>query len=66
VVILVRAKFFIALEVDEAESDVPVAKRCENTEETWSFNYATGEIKQVANAEPLQLFKKYLPNRRAK
>jgi len=66
VVILVRAKFFTALEVDEAESDMPSAKRCGESEETWSFNYATGEIKQVGNAEPLHLFKKYLPYRRAK
>jgi hypothetical protein len=66
VVILVRAKFFTAREVDETESDVPSAKRCGESEETWSFNYATGEIRQVGNAEPLHLFKKYLPNRRAK
>lgn len=61
VVILVRAKFYTALEVDETESDVPVAKRCGDTEETWSFNYVTGEIKQAGNAEPLRLFKKFLP-----
>jgi hypothetical protein len=66
VVILVRARFFTALEVDETESDVPAAKRCGDTEETWSFNYATGEIKQVGNAAPLHLFKKFLPNRRVK
>jgi hypothetical protein len=66
VVILVRAKFFTALEVDETESDVPAAKRCGNTEETWSFNYATGEVKQVGNAETLHLFKKFQPNRQAK
>ena len=65
VIILVRAKFSTALEVDETEADVPAAKRCGNTEETWSFNYATGEIKQVANTEPLHLFKKFLPNGRA-
>ena len=58
VIILVQAKFFTALEVDETEADVPVAKRCGNTEQTWSFNYATGEIKQVGNAEPLHLSKK--------
>jgi hypothetical protein len=63
VVILVRAKFFTAIDEDETESDVPAAKRCGDTEETWSFNYATGEIKQVGNAEPLNLFKKFLPGR---
>jgi hypothetical protein len=61
VVILLRAKFFTALEVDETESDVSAAKRCADTQETWSFNYATGEVKQVGNAEPLHLFKKFLP-----
>jgi len=66
VVILLRAKFFTALEVDETESDVPAAKRCGDTEETWSFNYATGEVKKVGDAEPLHLFKKFLPNRQAK
>lgn len=64
--ILVRAKFFTATDVDETEEDVPPAKRCGNTEETWSFNYATGEIKQVANTEPLLLFRKFLPNRHDK
>ena len=66
VVILVRAKFSTAHEVDETESGVPTAKRCGDTEETWSFNYATGEVKQVGNTEPSHLFKKFLPNRQAK
>ncbi|MGH9502780.1 MAG: hypothetical protein ACRD20_08020 [Terriglobales bacterium] len=57
VIILVRARFSTALDVDETEADVPAAKRCDHTEQTWSFNYATGEIKQVGNAEPLHLFK---------
>jgi len=65
-VILVRAKFFTALEVDETESDVPAAKRCGDNEETWSFNYATREVRQVGNAEPFHLFKKFVPNRQAK
>ena len=64
IVILIRAKFFTPAEVDETEADVPAAKRCGRTEETWSFNYATGETKQVGNAEPLHLFKKFLPNGR--
>jgi hypothetical protein len=64
VVILIRAKFFTPLEADESEADLPAAKRCRRTEETWSFNYATGETKQVGNAEPLHLFKKFLPNGR--
>ncbi len=64
--ILVRAQFFTAFDEGDTEEDVPPAKRCGNAEETWSFNFATGEIKQVANTEPLQLFKKFLPNRRDK
>ncbi len=58
IVILIRAKFFTALDVGDTEADVPVAQRCGTTEETWSFNYATGEIKQVGSTEPLLLFKK--------
>jgi hypothetical protein len=52
---VVRAHFSTALDVDETEEDVPPAKRCGNAEETWSFNFATGEIRQVANTQPLQL-----------
>jgi hypothetical protein len=61
-VILVRAKFFTALEADETEADVPVEKRCANTQETWSFNDATGEVKQVGSGEPLHIFQKFLAN----
>jgi hypothetical protein len=64
VVILVRARFFTPVDADETEADVPAAKRCGRTEETWSFNYATGQTKQVGNAEPLHLFKKFLANGR--
>ena len=59
--ILVRVRFYTATEVDETEEDVPLAKRCGNAEETWSFNFATGEIRQVADTQPLHLFKKFLP-----
>lgn len=62
--ILVRAQFSTAIDLDETEENVPAAKRCGNAEETWSFNFGTGEIRQVANTQPLQLFKKSLPNRR--
>ena len=64
--ILVRTRFFTAFDVDETVEDVPLAKRCGNAEETWSFNFATGEIKQVANTQPLQIFKKSLANQRDK
>lgn len=62
--ILVRAQFYTAFDADETEKDVPPEKRCEDTKETWSFNFAAGEIKKVTNAQPLLLFKKTLPNRR--
>lgn len=62
VVILVRAKLFTALEPEESEADVPIAKHCTNGEETWSFNYASGEIKPVGSGEPLHLVRKFLPN----
>jgi len=62
--ILVRARFYTATEVDETEEDVPAEKRCGHAEETWSFNFATGEIRQATNTQPLLLFKKSLPNRR--
>ena len=61
--ILVRANFSTFMDVDETEADVPLAKRCEKTEETWSFSFATGEIKQVSNTEPLHLFKRFVPHR---
>ena len=66
VIILVRAQFYTPLDVDETEEDVPVARRCGNSEETWSFNFATGEIRQVADTQPLLLFRKFLPNQREK
>jgi hypothetical protein len=62
VVILVRAQLSTPLDVDEREQDVPPARRCANTQQTWSFNYGTGEVKQVANTERLQIFKRFLPN----
>ena len=62
--ILVRAQFYTALDVDEIEENVPPAKRCGHAEETWSFNFGTGEIMRAANRQPLQLFKKSRLNRR--
>ncbi|MGA8025951.1 MAG: hypothetical protein WB992_02320 [Bryobacteraceae bacterium] len=64
--ILVRAQISTALDVGDTERDVPLAKRCANTQETWSFDYGTGEVKQVANTERMQLVKRFLPNRRDK
>lgn len=60
--ILVRAKFSTAIEADQTEQDIPPAKRCQSAEETWSFNFATGEIRRVTNTQPLELFKGFLPN----
>jgi hypothetical protein len=66
VVILIRVKFFTFFDVDETEVDVPAAKRCRRAEETWSFNYANGEIKKLENTEQLHLFKTFVPNGRRK
>lgn len=60
--ILVRARLSTAVDVGETLEDVPPAKRCGDTEETWSFDFSTGEIKQMANTQPLQVFKKSSPN----
>lgn len=62
VVILVRARLSTALEPEESEADVPIAKRCTKKEETWSFNYANGETKLLGSGEPLHVFRKFLPN----
>ena len=64
ITILIRARFSTALDVDESDADVLPSKRCGNTEETWSFNFATGEIKQVKNTDALRLFRKFLSNGR--
>jgi hypothetical protein len=64
--ILVRAKFFTSLDVEETEQDVAPEKRCGNHQETWSFNFANGEMKQLENNSPLLLYKKFLPNPRVK
>lgn len=63
VVIMVRAQIFTFYEPPDEEVDVPPAKRCEKSEETWSFNFANGEIKRIANSEPLHIFKKFVPSR---
>lgn len=60
--ILIRAQFSTTIEADQTEQDIPPAKRCRKAEETWSFNFATGEIRQVTNTQPLELFKGFLPN----
>jgi hypothetical protein len=49
VVILVNVKLFTAMDADETESDIPIPERCTATEQTWSFNYATGEVRRLAD-----------------
>lgn len=56
--LLIRAQFSTFVDPGDTEQDVPSTKRCEKTEETWSFDFATGEVKQVPNAEPLLLYRK--------
>ena len=62
-VILVRAQFSTFFEPGDAEVEVPLAKRCEKGEETWRFDFNNGEVKRVPNSEPLQVFKKFVPDR---
>lgn len=64
--ILVRARLSTWFDEDETLEDVPPAKRCGDFEETWSFNFATGEIKPVANTQRLQIFKKFVRNPKEK
>lgn len=59
--ILIRAEFSTALDVDETEENVPPAKRCGNSEETWRFDFATGDMRQVANTQPLQIVQNTCP-----
>lgn len=54
--ILVRAQIYTVTDADQTEAEVPASKRCDRAEETWSFNFGTGEISKVANTQPLQLF----------
>ena len=48
VILLARVRLFSNFEPDETESDVPAQDRCVAGDETWSFNYANGEVKRVA------------------
>lgn len=59
--ILVRAKFYTFIDDEETLEDIPPAKRCVPGIETWSFNFANGEIKQVPNTERLQLLNNLVP-----
>jgi len=59
--IVIRARFFSLLSLFGPDvEDLPPDQRCRRTEETWKFNYVNGDARQVANTEPLQLFKKFL------
>jgi hypothetical protein len=60
IAILVRAQISTFYEPGDEEADVAPAKRCQETEETWSFDFDTGEVKRVPNSEPLQAFKKFV------
>jgi hypothetical protein len=53
VVLLIRVKLFSFSEADE--TDIPAQERCTAGEETWSFNYANGEVKRVDNSTLLHV-----------
>lgn len=64
--ILVRVHLFTYVEEGTELNEVPAEKRCTEGDETWSFNYATGEVKKADNTQPLLLFKKFAPNPKTK
>ena len=66
VVILVRLKWFTYVDEGTELTEIPAEKRCTEGDETWSFNYAAGEVKKVDNSQPLILFKKFVANPRTK
>ncbi len=51
--ITVRAQFKTYIDVDETKKDVPPAPNCNDTEETWSFDFKTGRIRKVSRTEPV-------------
>jgi hypothetical protein len=56
--ILVRVKLVTAYDSDESIDDVPPAKRCNDLEETWNFNYSSAyELTRVSNQQPPILFR---------
>jgi hypothetical protein len=56
--ILVHVKLVTAYDSDESPGDVPAAKRCNDIEEVWDFNYSSAyEVTQVANPQRLLLFR---------
>jgi hypothetical protein len=55
VIILVRVRLYSFYEADETETDIPPQDRCTAREETWSFNYANGEVKRVDNSRLLHV-----------
>lgn len=63
--ILVGVHLFTYFEEGTDPEDMPQEKRCTEGDETWSFSYASGEIKKVEDAQPGGLFKKFVANPKA-
>jgi len=57
--VLVRVHIFTYKDDDE-NRPVPEQRRCDRTE-TWSFDFADGEIKQLPSDEPISIYQKFIP-----
>jgi hypothetical protein len=56
--ILVRVKLVTAFDSDDSINDVAPAKRCNDIEETWNFDYRSAyEVKQVSKGQQLLRFR---------
>lgn len=51
--IIVRAQFETFIDVDEKKEDITPAPNCNDTKETWSFDFNTGRIRQLSEREPV-------------
>ena len=53
--VLVRARFFSPDAEGETGDERSTTNACSPEMETWIFNFATGEVRQVSNTEPMRL-----------
>ena len=51
--ILVRAQFKTYIDVDETEKDVIPQLNCNDTNEIWSFDFNTGQIRRLSDTDPV-------------
>ena len=53
VIILVRAQFQTYFDGDETEKNVIPQPNCNKTNEIWSFNFNTGQIRRLSDTDPV-------------